>query len=380
MPSIPMMPIFRDFGGKPGELTSSEFLARVAQELSAARNASVAPPLEQIVNQNGNFISLDRGTLDLKRFRYLQNLDSGQSAIALTVAYDFKLNTCTFVGEEFTVYDAFGLDNGDIVGHEGDYGLAYFAADVCRWEVLRIQADTFNRTFPARIDSYTDSGDTHIYSWTEMEWTAATAAATVKSGGRTGVTASWPALEINNRTVDDDTIVWMRRGYRATSPAVAVVVKTTSGNNAGVRAAFSLYVDQATGGTFTLTFDGATTTAIAWNASGATVKAAIEATTGGLTLSTFSGSGTLASPWTFSVTSNAADHTISANEANLKDSSGFRFEMSDGGDGLAACDFGGLPGFDADAMNVVTVDADGCATIVHPAACSSPRVIRGGTP
>ncbi len=58
-----------------------------------------------------------------------------------------------------------------------------------------------------------------------------------------------------------------------------------------------------TGGTFTLTFDGETTTPIAYNASAATVKAALDALSNITTVTvTRAGSGTSGSPYVYTVT------------------------------------------------------------------------------
>lgn len=66
-------------------------------------------------------------------------------------------------------------------------------------------------------------------------------------------------------------------GVNATHP-ITVTTTPASGSTAGVNEVQTITLDGApTGGTFTLTFDGQTTSAIAYNASAATVDAALEA-------------------------------------------------------------------------------------------------------
>lgn len=389
--STPMFGPMHNFGERPGSRTSASFLKRMQEEMYAARGTSGDGPINIINGPSGAGISLDRVTLDLRRFKLTEDLLSGGAAEAQILLYDneaplrvgFDYREWGIFGETFTVYDSLGLADGSTKLKEGQYGFAAYFPDNGLWEVVQIGDLIGDEFFPARLDSRTLDSGTYIYDWTEMEWTSATAAATVKSGGRTGTNSPrcWPAVELNNNIIATDTIVWMKRGYKATSPAVAVVAKTASGNNAGTHAAFTLYLDQVTGGTFTLTYDGTTTAAIAYSAIGATVQTAIETAITGLTLSSFTGAGTLASPWAFSVSSDTQDHTITASAASLKGNDGYRFEMSEGSGSSTLCmDPEEITGYDAEAtMNVAIWNAEGCLESTPISACTSPRVINGGT-
>lgn len=214
--------------------------------------------------------------------------------------------------------------------------------------------------FPAvTVSGDMTSGFTIIWPSTGAQTPLTTTISNLLPNGPT-----WPACELNNQPVKIGVIVWMKRGYKLTT-AVAVVTKTTPGNGIGTHAAYSMYVDGASGGTYTVSFDGVTSAAISYGATVATVKAAIEATTSGLTLSSLSGAGTLANPWTFTVTSNANDHTIIANGSSLKDGSGYRF-----GKPVIFCGHEDTPGYVAGAaMNVLTIDSSGCQFCVQTGVC-----------
>lgn len=375
------MPGFREFGDRPGDATSASFLARVNQELAAARRLGVSPPLTINKGPHGDHFALDRGSIDLRRFLATSELVEGDLVLAKAIGYDPATNTCTIIGEEFLVYSAaFGSRTPSTVMREGDFGLAYFQPDAGRWEFL--QSDALNRIddfFPAIINGHATSGGTYVYSWSEAEFTSTIALATVLSGGRTGTYTprTWPATELNNTLVADNTVVWMRREFKPDDPAVASLTKTLSGNGAGTHATFSLYIDEATGGTYTITFDGNTSTAIAFDASAATTKSAIQGTATGLTLSSFSGSGTLASPWVFSVTSDANDHIATADSSTLKDESGFRF--SGGGTATTGlCGWGAMPAATGSYNIVVKQDSDDCLAYIPVATCTDPADLDGG--
>lgn len=375
-----MMPPFQDFGDRPGDATSAAFLARINKELSAARNFSASPPLTVRNGSDGTHIALDRGTLDLRRFRVLDAVSDGGFAQAESIGYDFATNTCTYPGERFTVYaPAYGSPSGETVMEAGEYGIAQFQPDAGHWEILNQASLNNDGFFPARLDSHT--GTTPItYAWTEMEYTSEIATATVLSGGRTGTTtpASWRATELNNNSVADATIVWMRREFKATSPAAAVITKTIPGNQAGTHATFALYVDAntTTGGTYTITMDSFTTADIAFNANAATTKTAIQTATG-YTLSAFSGAGTLASPWVFTVSSDTNDHTASTDTSTLKDKSGFRFDMG-GGTAAGLCGWDAMPEATGEWKPVV-LQEDGCLAYVTVDDCEPPVFLNGGT-
>lgn len=321
--SFPRTGPFTNFGGREGDATSAEFLRHVERELFAVGQSEGEPPLEVTTGPYGTQITLERDTFNIRRVQFTEDLNAGGSAVVTLLTYATDTGTWN-QGEQFTVYDPFGQTGQPKVAKTNDYGLAYFSPEVPRWEVLRPTDKFFDDFFPAYISARTTVSSIYSYSWTEYEATAVNVALTSKSGGRSGTSTAWPAVELNNQKVNVGSIVWMKRVFRA-PPAVVSLTKTTPGNSMGTPAAFSLYVDAATAGTYTVTFDGATSATIAYNASAATTKAAIEATTSGLSLSSFSGAGTLASPWTFTVSSDTADHAAIADGASLRDASGYAF-------------------------------------------------------
>lgn len=170
---------------------------------------------------------------------------------------------------------------------------------------------------------------------------------TIDVSGLQPSVASWPALELNNHKVDPGTVVWMKLVYKEADSAISVE-KTATGNGVSVHTAWSIYISDTTDGTFILSFDGLPTATIPFYATGAMVRAAIEAAVPGLGLTSFSGSGTSGSPWTFSVATNTSDHEITADTSNLKNVRGYRFQY----DYPSAC---------ALAKNIVTL------AVWHPA-------------
>lgn len=321
----PMVPTFTDFGDRRGDATSAEFLARIHSEIYAARLGSAAPPLMMQEGPLGTMIALDRETLSLKRFVLLADLAAGSSASAQAIGYDFARYKAGAQADLITVYDAFGVTGGPQVGKAGEYGFACWQEDAGRWEVVGMSTANANDDFfLAYISARTTVSSIYSYSWSEYEVTAVNIAPTAKSGGRSGTSASWPAVEINNRKVNTGSLVWMKRVFKATA-AVASMTKTTPGNSMGQAAIFSLYVSNAVGGTYTITWGGYTTAAIAYNANAATVKAAIEAAVSGLTLNAFTGAGTSGSPWVVSASSTTADVDARADGTALQDGSGFAF-------------------------------------------------------
>lgn len=368
-------------GERPGQQIPASFVDRVQAELYAARGTSTDEPLVSQTGPWGTGIGLERVTLDLRRFVLAEDLLAGTSAAANELVYDNDTLQWNIIGEEFTVWDSLSTrSDGSILLAKGQYGFAKWFRDNGLWEMVQIGDLVSDDFFPARLDDHTGASPV-LYGWTEMEWTSATAAATVKSGGKTGTTTptAWVATELNNNTVADDTIVWMKRGFKPSSPAVASITKTLAGNNAGTHATFSLYVDAdtTTGATYTITMDGHTTAAIAWNANSGTTKSAIQTATG-YTLSAFTGTGTLANPWIFTVSSDTADHTASTDSSTLKDKSGFRFDMG-GGTAAGLCGWDAMPAATGTYKVVVKQDADNCLAYVTVEECSTPIDVFGGT-
>jgi len=359
---IPMNPVLQNFGEKPGQRTSAGFLQRVQQELIAGR-VGVDLPLTLDSGPSGDIIGLDRLTLDLLPFKLTATLKAGSSATANLLSFDGQ--SYSGVSEEITVYDGLGQDDGSIVGRSGDFGLCKWQPGAGRFEIVRnALLGAGEDFFPAEILTRTLSSGVYKYGWRELEFATKAALPTTLSSGRSGDNSSnQPAIEINNQKVKVGAFVWMRRGYRG-ARATASFTQTTSGNNMGIASAFSLYVDSATGGTYTLTLNSGTTTALAYNANSATVKSALE-TASGKTLSSFSGAGTLASPWTFSVSTDTANYFCSADGSALDDDSSYAFAAPAGTARIYEWTAIKTADYTADAWEAVPVDYSGGDVIIR---------------
>lgn len=369
---IPQMPTFHDFGDRRGDATQAEFVARVHQELYAARVGSVSPPLTSQDGPLGLMIGLARDTLDLRRFVLAGDLAAGGSASAYAIGYDFSRAKARSQFDTIIVYDPFGVSGGPQVGKTGEYGWACWQEDAGRWEVVSmVTANSNDDFFLAYLDSRTLTSGVYVYGWTEYEVAATATLPTSKSGGRSGTSAVWSAVEINNRAVATGTLVWMRRAYKG-SQAKVVITKSTVGNNEGQPAVFRLYVSNASGGTYTITWNSSTTSAIAYNANAATVKSAIEAAVSGLTLNAFTGSGTSADPWIVSASSTAADVDGRANGDSLKDAGGYAF-AAPGGAWTFAWTATKTSNYTASVWDAIPCNISGGAfTVTLPALSSSP--------
>lgn len=89
----------------------------------------------------------------------------------------------------------------------------------------------------------------------------------------------------------------LARQYSGVTVAAHVAIETTQqGNGVNANEIQSVEVRYATGGTFTLTFGGQTTTALAYNINAADLETAIEALSN-VTSATVTGSGTTAAPF-----------------------------------------------------------------------------------
>ena len=161
--------------------------------------------------------------------------------------------------------------------------------------------------FPAKITARDKPDSTWLYAWVEMYFASRASLPAELSGGRSAELNNYGvAVELTNRRVALNTVVWMRRGFLGQPPSVTFT-KTASGNGSDVRTAFSLSVNGAYSGTYTLILDGDETSALQSSTDDATVKSALESASG-LTLSTFGGSGTQGDPWTFTVQTDYGDY------------------------------------------------------------------------
>jgi hypothetical protein len=108
-------------------------------------------------------------------------------------------------------------------------------------------------------------------------------------------------------TADTD-LVPIGARFTVAGETTATTVHTVASrtNSSGVDAAQSITIT-ATGGTFTLTWGGLTTSAIAYDATNATVKAALVALDDGLTTDDWSVAGSAGGPWTVTFTGAQGD-------------------------------------------------------------------------
>jgi len=97
-----------------------------------------------------------------------------------------------------------------------------------------------------------------------------------------------------------------------------------------------------------------------------------------LTVSKSTVSEGIPSPWTFTVSSDANDHSASTDTSTLKDKSGFRFAAGTASD-FEPCLADPLPAVTGAYHVVVQQDADNCLAIVEVQACTTPVDIFGGT-
>ena len=101
------------------------------------------------------------------------------------------------------------------------------------------------------------------------------------------------------------------------STDTAQTVTFSSGAVAGVKEVFNVDRGTSTGGTFTLTVNGQTTGAIAFDAAAGTVETAVEALST-VTTATVSGTGTVGAPWIVTIdTPLASGWVISGDGASL---------------------------------------------------------------
>ena len=107
----------------------------------------------------------------------------------------------------------------------------------------------------------------------------------------TPITFPEVTLDGTDQTVNGSTSAWQADATGETGGWNVTVVSTDFGIDEVQQVS-----NNATGGTFTLTFSGQTTAAMAYNAAAATVESALEALTN-ITAVTVTGSGTGADPW-----------------------------------------------------------------------------------
>lgn len=172
---------------------------------------------------------------------------------------------------------------------------------------------------------------------------------------------SWPAGELNNfKTGILPLNVWMTRAFM-TDPVTVSVTKTATGDDEETFDAWSIYIENATGGTLAVSIDGTSTGSLNYGIASDDLKTTIEDQ---LEISDISGDGTSSTPWTFSATADTAPHSLTVDISKLRNGDGFRFERP-----WPDCPGDVIPGYDPDAtLNIVTLDSD-CWFAVQPEDC-----------
>ncbi len=172
-----------DYGERRGDVTSSEWVGMVNRELFSIGQSAAADPLEITSGPLGIQISLNRATLDMRRFRLTSDW-TDSSASAVNILYSTEEAKWNIDSNEFTVYDYFGTSKLK----PGDTGLAKFYPDSGFWEIVPAPPgsgfdDDF---FVAKVTSHTVVSTKNTYAWKEQEFLSLGANGTDKSGGRTG--------------------------------------------------------------------------------------------------------------------------------------------------------------------------------------------------
>jgi hypothetical protein len=228
---------------------------------------------------------------------------------------------------------------------------------------------------PIEVTAKEEVDDVWLHSWKELEFTAAGVLPTEKAGGRTGdKSGAWPLIEIENHELEVGTKVF---AWEVAVKPPEIVIEETQAGGDGENQAWTLYIKDAKGGTYTLFADDEPTDPIDWDGGATDIKAEIEAAAG-VTLSSFTGAGTEASPYAFSVTSDTDPHTLTLGDVS---------ELI--GDGGMACSYqtggGGSPftwtdiktaSYEANAWEIVPVrpDVNNTATVTD-ATNATPIVI-----
>jgi hypothetical protein len=314
-------PSLRNFGERPGDRVSAEWVSRIQDEVTAARSISAAPPLVIEDGIGGPLLWLDPTTITLRRVVLDEELVGGWYAAGEFLLYDAAAKTMTLRGDPVTVYDS-AHDAGVVVATSGATVYVSWHADSGRWEVVTSQPSAGD-FFPASIAARRRVGSsTKVWQYT-CERLEFDTMADLPSEPSDSALGEYNTVEINNRRVQLGTIVWLKHVF-GDSPTLSFEV-TTAGNEADVSTAFELFLDDVSSGTFTLTVDGDETSAIASDATAADIKTELESATG-LTFTSFSGSGTRAEPWTFSETGSYASRTVDSDADDLTGTKTYAFE------------------------------------------------------
>ena len=140
---------------------------------------------------------------------------------------------------------------------------------------------------------------------------------TVNGGGTlaetiTAVSLPGVTLDGTDQTTTDTTNAWTAEDGTGTGAGWHLTIAATDFTTDDVQEVFN----DATGGTFTLTYDGQTTAAIAYNASAATVETDIESLSN-VTAATVTGTGVVATPWVIRFVTDSGQNIMTAGDGSL---------------------------------------------------------------
>lgn len=167
----------------------------------------------------------------------------------------------------------------------------------------------------------------YVYSWVEIYPTGDFNAWSDVPGGLSGTTTVNEAYEINDvEGVPVGTRVRIWQGYLSGGAPIVRVRRPQAGDGNTVREQHSIVTENLAGGTYTLTFEGQTTSALAHSANAATIEAALEALSN-LTNVTVTGTGTSADPFVVEYQDNFNSHDVLTPDlAAIKNSQDWLFE------------------------------------------------------
>jgi hypothetical protein len=338
MPSQPNS----NYGERHGQRVSASHLQSLTEGLAAARNVTVADGgvLEASAGPEGLHLALNRASLDIRRYKLIDDLPIGGHANASVVAYDAEEDTYTLLGEEFVVWDALGApeteggadETAEVKRAAGEYGLAKWHPDSGRWEdVAGGDASVW-----AKVTDYGPDGE---YSWIEQ---VSDGAGGLEDGSLGGTCKAW----------------------------VEVLATATEGT-------WAVNVRGADSGTFTLTLEGSETSDLDHDATASEIDAALEAVKPGGSTVAVTGTGgrfsvvttgittpTLTASYADLAPAEAVDAATDVNETDLDPEFVARLYRTGGKWRFAApwvlCPGQRQPGYTPGILNAAYLDENGC--------------------
>lgn len=178
-----------------------------------------------------------------------------------------------------------------------------------------------------------------------------------------------PLYEVHRRKIATGEIYRIWEGYDGTA-AMTISVVVAGGD--GDSAVWSVSIQDVSAGTYVIIYDNVESAAIEWDATSATIQAALDDQfdTGTLTVSNWlkASDGTV----TFTLTAfDTEEHEVDADRSELKDKKDFRFRGDIVVDdcGVSLADITGIPGFSPGIAQVLRKSASDCWYLETPEEC-----------